>query len=79
LTPAKDLAHVLRRWQEGGLTLAIVDLSTGSIDRDARVPKPSMFRLAWYAVIALMGLRRTNVGGFGAVVPESSGRSGFYG
>jgi len=26
-----------------------------------------------------MGLRRTNVGGFGAVVPESSGRSGFYG
>jgi hypothetical protein len=38
-----------------------------------------MFRLAWYAVIALMGLRRTNVGGFGAVVPESSGRSGFYG
>jgi hypothetical protein len=37
-------------------------LSTGSIDRDARIPKPSMFRLAWYAV-----------------VPESSGRSGFYG
>jgi hypothetical protein len=79
LAPAQDLAHVLRRWQDAGLTLAIIDLSTGSIDRDARIPKPSMFRLAWYAVIALMGLRRTNVGGFGAVVPESSGRSGFYG
>jgi hypothetical protein len=78
-TPAQDLAHVLRRWQDAGIALAIVDLTTASVDRDARIPKPSMFRLAWYAVIALIGLRRANVGGFGSVVPESSGRSGFYG
>jgi hypothetical protein len=77
--PAEDLSHVLRRWQDGGLTIAVVDLSTGRVDPDARIPKPSAFRLAWYAAIAVLGLRRNNVGGFGAVVPENSGRSGFYG
>jgi len=79
LTPAEDLTHVLRRWQDGGLTITIVDLSSGRVDSNAQIPKPSAFRLAWYAAIAVLGLRRSNVGGFGAVVPEQSGRSGFYG
>jgi hypothetical protein len=43
------------------------------------VPKPSSFKLAWYAAIALLGLRRSNVGGFGSMVPENTSRSGFYG
>ena len=41
---------------------------------------PSWFRRAWYVAIALMGLRRSNVGGFGSMVPErTSSGSGFYG
>jgi hypothetical protein len=37
-----------------------------------------MFRRAWYRLIVLAGLRRANVGGFGAQIPEpSSSGSGF--
>jgi hypothetical protein len=28
---------------------------------------------AWYRLIALAGLRRSNVGGFGAQIPEEDG------
>jgi hypothetical protein len=34
---------------------------------------------AWYVAIALFGLRRSNVGGFGAMIPEQTSRGGFYG
>ncbi len=73
-----DLAHVLRRWQDQNIRLHAVDLDTGN-KSDITVAKPSWFRLAWYAAIAVMGLRRSNVGGFGSTVPEQTGRSGFYG
>jgi hypothetical protein len=74
-----DLAHVLRRWHESGVRLRVVDLATGQAAEDVSVPKPSGFRLAWYAAIALLGLRRSNVGGFGSTIPEQTGHSGFYG
>jgi len=76
---AQDLAHVLRRWQEGGLALRVLDVSTNRVLENVVVPRPSMFRLAWYGAIALFGLRRNNIGGFGAAVPENSSRGGFYG
>lgn len=74
-----DLAHVLARWAEHGLVLRVVDAGTGQVADAVTVPRPSRFRLAWYAATALLGLRRSNVGGFGATVPEQTGRSGFYG
>lgn len=76
---ADDLAHVLLAWQEGGLAIRCLTTDGGPLV-DARVPRPSRFRHAWYRCIALLGLRRANVGGFGARVPQpSSGRGGFYG
>lgn len=74
-----DLAHVLRRWQDHGITLRVVDLTSGGAVDNVTVPKPSGFKLAWYGAIALFGLRRSNVGGFGSMVPEQTSRSGFYG
>ena len=79
LAPAADLSHVLYRWQQAGIRLKVIDVSNGQANDDARVKRPSKFRMAWYVAIALMGLRRSNVGGFGSTVPEQTGRSGFYG
>jgi hypothetical protein len=77
--PSQDLSHVLLRWQQGGLRLRSLDLATGGIVDPLTVTEPSLFRKAWYAAVALMGLRRNNVGGFGSMVPEQTSRSGFYG
>jgi hypothetical protein len=74
-----DLAHVLRRWQDAGIEVRVIDLASGQIAANVDVPKPSHFKLAWYAAIALFGLRRSNVGGFGSMIPEQTSRSGFYG
>jgi hypothetical protein len=77
--PAQDLAHVLLRWQQGGITIRSVELTTQRVIDPLIITPPSSFRRAWYAAIALLGLRRSNVGGFGANVPEHQTRSGFYG
>jgi hypothetical protein len=79
LVPATDLSHVLLRWQKGGLRLRAIDLDGGRTEANLQVSEPSLFRYAWYGAVALMGLRRSNVGGFGSPVPEQSSGSGFYG
>jgi hypothetical protein len=73
----KDLAHVLRRWQEHGIRLQTIELATGG-RADVTVPRPSWFRFAWYAAITVLGLRRSNVGGFGGTIPEQTS-GGYYG
>lgn len=75
--PAGDLSHVLYRWQQAGIRLKMIDLETGQVTDDAQVERPSKFRMAWYVALALAGLRRSHVGGFGSTVPEQTGRSGF--
>jgi hypothetical protein len=79
LSVRPDLAHVLRRWQEDGIEVRAIDLASGQMAARVDVPKPSGFRLAWYAAIALLGLRRSNVGGFGSMIPEQTARGGFHG
>jgi hypothetical protein len=77
--PREDLAHVLRRWQDSGIRIASLDLEGSRTAERIEVRPPSRFRQVWYRVIALLGLRRSNVGGFGAVVPEETSGSGFRG
>ena len=74
----QDLAHVLLRWQQAGIRLRQGHPGRDAAPRDLTVAPPSSFRRAWYRVIALLGLRRSNVGGFGAMVPEP-GSGGFGG
>jgi hypothetical protein len=76
----EDLAHVLRRWQESGIRIRAIDVASGQTAESLTVPKPPRFRLAWYAALTLLGLRRSNVGGFGSTIPQqTAGRGGFYG
>jgi len=80
ITPAADLAHVLLAWQKAGLELRALDLASGLGPEVHTVTEPSRFGRAWYRVLALLGLRRSSVGGFGGLIPHpSSGRSGFHG
>jgi hypothetical protein len=79
LSVAADLAHVLRRWQDHGIVIRVVDVASARVADRVTIPKPSGFRLAWYAAIALLGLRRSNVGGFGSQVPQQTARGGYYG
>jgi hypothetical protein len=76
LEPDTDLAHVLLRWQRAGVRVMGAALLAGGNPAEVVVRPPSLFRRAWYGAIALLGLRRSNVGGFGARVPEQTSWSG---
>ncbi len=69
---ANDLRHVVRRWQEQGIRIDVAQIDTKRIETVV-VQAPSSFRRAWYVAMALFGLRRSNVGGFGSIVPHEGG------
>ena len=78
--PDQDLAIVLKRWQDGGLRIRSVTTETKEAHETVSLVVPTRVRWLWYGALALMGLRRNNVGGFGAQIPEQTSRgSGFYG
>ena len=70
--PMEDLAHVLLRWQEGGLELLTYARERGGSPERLIVPRPSWFRKAWYRALAILRLRRNPAGGFGGFFPGSS-------
>ena len=74
----EDLAHVLLRWQQGGLRLMQASPSDSSTS-ELTVTRPSWFRRAWYRALTASRLRRNNAGGFGAVIPINTGGGGRYG
>jgi hypothetical protein len=69
--PGEDLAHVLRRWQEGGIRIAVCGPGGSGVE-DLDIRKPSRFRSLWYRLGATAGLLPNSAGGFGAVVPLPS-------
>jgi hypothetical protein len=76
--PRIDLAHVLLRWQEGGVEIYVQDPDGNMSPRPIQVAKPSAFRSLFYRALTVAGLRRSSAGGFGSVIPvPSSGTSGF--
>jgi hypothetical protein len=76
----QDLAHVLRRWQGGGIAIERQEVQSAVVD-SVNVPRPSRYRRITYRVLALLGFRRGDVGGFGGIVPDvqSSGYGGGFG
>lgn len=74
--PQEDLAHVLLRWQQGGLRIMAAS-PADTAPRPLTVTRPSWYRLAWYRALTAARLRRNNAGGFGAVIPIATG--GHYG
>lgn len=72
-----DLQHVLRRWQDDGLTIQQVGVDE-AVPTPLIVQKPSHFRWALHRFLAIMSLRRNAAGGFGAIVPiPSQGGRGY--
>ena len=78
--PDQDLTFVLKRWQDAGVRIRSVTTETKESHEAVSLVVPTGVRWLWYGALALMGLRRNNVGGFGAQIPEQTSRSGgFYG
>ena len=71
--PQPDLAHTLRRWQEGGLPLLFKRLDDVTGPSPIIIEKPSRFGAFWYRILATIGLRRNELGGFGGIVPAPGG------
>jgi hypothetical protein len=72
LEPQPDLAHTLRRWQDGGLTLERLRLDPLSPREQFQVSRPAWYGTMFQRVLSAMGLRRSSSGGFGAWVRDSS-------
>jgi hypothetical protein len=78
-TPADDLVHVLRRWQEAGIAL-FHHTAALAAPVTYTAPRPNAFRSVFYRALALLGIGRAAVGGFGSRIPvPAEPRSGFYG
>jgi hypothetical protein len=73
--PAADLSHTLLRWQEANIQIfaMLVDETLhGAALQLIRVEKPKWFRVMWQSALALVGLRRHPLGGFGGTLPHPS-------
>lgn len=70
--PQDDLAHVLRRWQEAGLPVKVLNPGGTATPRAIEVRRPPRYRALFYRLFAALGLRRNSAGGFGAIVPHPS-------
>ena len=71
LQPQADLAHTLRRWQEGGIEIAAKALAQPEAPVVCMVARPSRFRNLWYRLLATGGLKANPLGGFGGMLTES--------
>jgi hypothetical protein len=76
-----DLAHILRRYQDGGLVIYLCT-NDGAQPTLFDVARPSKFRSLAYRMSTLRGLKAASGGGFGGYIPipaETSGGSGYSG
>lgn len=72
LLPQPDVAHTLRRWQDGGMVLERIRLDFPGAPERLEVPRPTWYGAMFQRALAAVGLRRAKAGGFGAWVPEAS-------
>jgi hypothetical protein len=70
--PHADLAHVLRRWQDGGLLLERMRIESPNEREQFQVSRPSWYGAMFQRALASLGLRRAPNGGFGGWMPDSS-------
>lgn len=72
LEPRPDLAHVLRRWQDGGITLERKSLAVPGNPEKLMLTRPPWYGVMFQRILSSLGLRRASSGGFGAWVGGSS-------
>ncbi len=68
--PQPDLAHTLRRWEEGGLELFAKSLEKPGPPVSLKVEKPSLFRRLRYRFLTAWGLQPNELGGYGGVLED---------
>jgi len=71
--PQPDLAHVLRRWQDGGVALEMIRVDFPSEPQRLEVARPSWYGAMFQRALSALGLRRAFGGGFGAWIPAAGG------
>lgn len=69
----RDLAYALRIWQKAGIELQIMALGDRTQLQPLILPRMSWLTGLWLRLRAWFDLRRNQAGGFGSLVPESSG------
>src|SRR6266581_4451261 len=74
LEPKEDLAHSLRRWQDGGLVLQRKRLDLAEAPQPFQIPKPWWYRMMFQRALAGLGLRRARGGGYGRWIPKAGTR-----
>jgi hypothetical protein len=72
MEPQADLAHVLRRWQAGGLPLERMQSDFPAKPEPFEVSRPLWYGAMFQRALSAIGLHRATKGGFGAWMPESS-------
>lgn len=70
--PQTDLAHVLRRWQDGGLILERMRIESPMLREEFQVSRPHWYGTMFQRVLTALGLRRAPSGGFGAWLQDTS-------
>jgi hypothetical protein len=70
--PQSDLAHTLRRWQDGGIALEVRRFHDPFVAAPLAVRKPSLFGWLCQRAMVALRFRRNDTGGFGAWIPDSA-------
>ena len=70
--PQRDLAHVLRRWQDAGMAILLKNVEVSGAPAACEIARPSWFGAMFQRALASVGLGRGDAGGFGAWVPDTS-------
>jgi hypothetical protein len=71
--PAADLAHTLRKWQEGGISIDLKRLDTSGPPALLHVPRPPWFGAFFQRALVAVGLRPSATAGFGNWPVSGSG------
>jgi hypothetical protein len=69
-----DLSHVLKRWQDAGITMY---QAWDEKKQAVTIATPPWYRHVFYRVAALSGLRPNSYGAFGALIPVPTSSSGY--
>ena len=70
---ARDLVETLLSWQNGGIQILRKKRGDTEMPVAVVVKLPSFLNSAWFRLTTALGLRKGELGGYGGIVPPSSG------
>jgi hypothetical protein len=70
---ARDLLEILVSWQRGGVQVLRKRRGDTGPPTPVVVKQPSFLSTIWFRLAVALGLHKSELGGFGGIVPSSSG------